>query len=122
MFDSDGNGTIDLQEFQKLWVYINQWKGVFDTYDRDRSGNIDGAELQQAYTQMGFRVSPNFCQLVVVTFDRLAKRSLKLDDFIQSCVMLRSLSSAFRARDTNQDGTISVSYEDFMTMAISNKP
>ena len=122
MFDNDGNGTIDLQEFQKLWVYINQWKGVFDTYDRDGSGNIDGAELLHAYTQMGFRVSPNFCQLVVATFDRLAKRSLKFDDFIQSCAMLRSLTDAFCARDTNHDGTISVSYEDFMTMAISNKP
>lgn len=71
---------------------------------------------------MGFRVSPNFCQLVVTLFDRLAKRNLKFDDFIQSCVMLRSLTDAFRTRDTNLDGTIQVSYEDFMTMAISNKP
>ena len=63
-----------------------------------------------------------FCQLVVTRFDRLAKKSLKFDDFIQSAVMLRSLTGAFRARDTNFDGTITVSYEDFMTMAISNKP
>lgn len=45
IFDRDGNGTIDLQEFQQLWAYINQWKGVFDRYDRDRSGNIDANEL-----------------------------------------------------------------------------
>ena len=36
--------------------------------------------------------------------------------------MLRSLTDAFRARDTNLDGMIQVAYEDFMTMAISNKP
>ena len=71
---------------------------------------------------MGFRVSMPFCQMVVTRFDRMAKKSLKFDDFIQSCVMLRSLTDAFRARDTNFDGTITVSYEDFMTMAISNKP
>lgn len=71
---------------------------------------------------MGFRVSMPFCQLIVVKFDRAEKKSLKFDDFIQSCVMLRSLTDAFRVRDTNLDGTIQVAYEDFMTMAISNKP
>ena len=71
---------------------------------------------------MGFRVSQPFCQMVVVRFDRQEKRSLKFDDFIQSCVMLRSLTDAFKVRDSNLDGTIQVSYEDFMTMAISNKP
>ena len=71
---------------------------------------------------MGFRVSQPFCQMVVVRFDRQEKRSLKFDDFIQSCVMLRSLTDAFKVRDSNLDGTIQVNYEDFMTMAISNKP
>ena len=111
-----------MKEFQQLWAYINQWKGVFDRYDKDRSGNIDANELYTAYNEMGFRVSPAFCQLVVTRFDRLAKRNLKFDDFIQSCVMLRSLTDAFRTRDTNLNGIIQVSYEDFMTMAIANKP
>ena len=122
MFDRDNSGTINLQEFQQLWQYINQWKGVFERYDRDRSGNIDLSELYTAYNEMGFRVSTSFCQMVVSRFDRLAKKSLKFDDFIQTCVMLRSLTDAFKARDTNLNGIIQVSYEDFMTMAISNKP
>ncbi len=71
---------------------------------------------------MGFRVSIQFCQMVVVRFDIMDKRSLKFDGFIQSCVMLRSLTDSFRQRDTNLDGTIQVSYEDFLSMAISNKP
>ncbi len=111
-----------MKEFQQLWQYINQWKGVFDRYDRDKSGNIDCSELYTAYSEMGFRVSMNFCQLVVTRFDRMAKKSLKFDDFIQSCVMLRTLSDAFKVRDTNLNGIIQVSYEDFMTMAIANKP
>ena len=122
LFDKDNNGTIDVREFQQLWQYINQWKGVFDRYDRDRSGNIDLNELYTAYNEMGFRVGMSFCQLVVSRFDRLAKKSLKFDDFIQTCVMLRSLTDSFRTRDTNLNGVITVGYEDFMTMAISNKP
>lgn len=111
-----------MKEFQQLWSYINQWKGVFDRYDRDRSGNIDAGELYTAYNEMGFRVTAAFCQMVVTRFDRLEKKSLKFDDFIQSCVMLRSLTDAFKTRDTNLNGIIQVSYEDFMTMAIANKP
>lgn len=122
IFDKDQNGTIDLKEFQQLLAYIEQWKGVFERYDRDRSGNIDARELHTAYNEMGFRVSPAFCQNVVVKFDRQAKRSLKFDDFIQSCVMLRALTDAFRVRDTNLNGVIQVNYEDFLHMAIANKP
>ena len=122
MFDRDGNGTIDVTEFNQLWQYLNQWKGVFDRYDRDKSGNIDQQELHTAFNEMGFRVSMNFCSLVVTRFDRQARSGLKLDDFIQSCVMLRCLTDAFRVRDQNLNGIITVSYEDFMTMAITNKP
>lgn len=45
IFDRDNSGTIDVHEFSQLWAYINQWKGVFDRYDKDRSGNIDAGEL-----------------------------------------------------------------------------
>lgn len=45
MFDRDGNGTININEFQQLWTYINQWKGAFDRFDGNRSGAIDSNEL-----------------------------------------------------------------------------
>ena len=45
MFDRDRSGQIDLNEFQGLWTYINQWKAAFDQFDRDRSGAIDANEL-----------------------------------------------------------------------------
>lgn len=122
LFDKDGNGKIDLQEFNSLWAYIQQWRGVFDRFDRDRSGNIDGQELHTAFNEMGYRVSPQLTQLIVTLFDRASRRSLKFDDFIQACVMLRGLTDAFRARDSNQNGVIQVSYEDFMTMAVLFKP
>ena len=122
MFDKDGDGKINMQEFNELWKYIQQWRGVFDRYDRDRSGNIDQNELHTALNEMGYTVSPQFTQMMVVKFDRVGKRTLKFDDFIQACVMLRGLTEAFRARDSNVNGRITVNYEDFMTMAIMYKP
>lgn len=47
MFDHDKNGTIDINEFQQLYAYINQWLSVFKNYDRDQSGHIEEQELAQ---------------------------------------------------------------------------
>lgn len=47
MFDHDKNGTININEFQQLYAYINQWLSVFRNYDRDQSGHIEEQELSQ---------------------------------------------------------------------------
>ena len=41
---------------------------------------------------------------------------MKFDDFIQCCVMLRSLTESFKRLDTNKDGVIDVSYEQVCTV------
>lgn len=71
---------------------------------------------------MGFNVSPRFVQTVLYKFDHYGRRSLTLDLFIQSCAMLKSLTDAFKQRDTAMTGTVTLSYEDFMTMAVLYKP
>ena len=45
LFDRDYSGTIDMNEFNSLWGYINQWRQVFSAYDQDRSGSISQQEL-----------------------------------------------------------------------------
>ncbi|BFZ21153.1 hypothetical protein BsWGS_24192 [Bradybaena similaris] len=122
MFDKDFSGTIDLYEFQALWHYIQQWKQTFDRYDVNRSGSIEGLELQQAFMTMGYNVSQQFVQTVVVKFDHFGRRSLTLDNFIQACVMLKSLTDAFRQRDTTMSGYVRMSYEEFMSLAVLYKP
>lgn len=47
MFDADRTGTINVNEFQQLFSYINQWLAVFKNYDRDQSGHIEEVELGQ---------------------------------------------------------------------------
>ncbi|XP_033640997.1 programmed cell death protein 6-like [Asterias rubens] len=122
LFDKNNDGTINIQEFGALWAYIQQWRGVFDRYDRDKSGNIDGGELYTALNEMGFRISQNFVQVLILKFDRQSRRSVKFDDFIQICVLLRSLTEAFKQRDSNLNGKITINYEDFMSLALAYKP
>ena len=50
MFDKDKKGTITVHEFGSLFAYINQWKATFESIDKDRSGFIEQAELNQGTT------------------------------------------------------------------------
>ena len=85
---------------------------------------IEEEELGNAFAQFGYRLSPNFAHLCCRVFDSgcSVKSTIKLEHFIQCCVMLRSLTDAFRARDTSMRGSITVNYEDFMQMVLLNKP
>ncbi|KAK6167521.1 hypothetical protein SNE40_021525 [Patella caerulea] len=121
MFDKDMSGTIDMYEFQALYRYIQEWKGVFERFDQNRSGHIDYNELRNAYSTMGYNLSPQFAQMVTYKFDVQGRQALTLDTFIQSCVMLKGLTDAFKQRDPQMQGRIQLNYEDFMTMAVFNK-
>ncbi|XP_064607649.1 programmed cell death protein 6-like [Liolophura sinensis] len=120
MFDKDRSGTIDIHEFAALWKYIQEWKSCFDRFDTDRSGNIDAGELNNAFNAFGYRLSPQFCQLVVRVFDKRSTTTIQFDDFIQACVMLKSLTDKFRAHDVQQQGVIHISYEQFLEMVLDN--
>jgi Ca2+-binding EF-hand superfamily protein len=43
-------------QFSGLWKYIEDWQKVFTHFDRDRSGSIDGRELQDALRQFGYNL------------------------------------------------------------------
>jgi Ca2+-binding EF-hand superfamily protein len=47
LFDTDRSGSISLHEFAALFNYINDWKRLFESIDRDRSGFIEEGELSQ---------------------------------------------------------------------------
>ncbi len=46
MFDTDGNGVIDFNEFAALWQYVCDWQETFRSFDLDSSGTIDKNELK----------------------------------------------------------------------------
>lgn len=64
-----------------------------------------------SHCSAGYCRSMEFSQLCVRLFDRSHAHTMKLDDFIQCCVMLKSMTDAFRGRDIQQQGVITISYE-----------
>ncbi|KAL3259336.1 hypothetical protein MRX96_001999 [Rhipicephalus microplus] len=119
MFDRSRTGTVNFDEFVSLWNYITNWLNCFQSFDKDRSGAIDKGELTEALTKFGYRLSEPTMSMLLVKFDRDGKGSINFDDFIQCCVTLQTLTAAFRHYDTDQDGWITIGYEDFLKLVFS---
>ena len=47
------SNSLGFAEFKDLWQVLNGWKMTFASYDRDRSGTVEGQELQHAVASMG---------------------------------------------------------------------
>lgn len=67
---------------------------------------------------MGFRFSPEFINFLVKKSDPQNHKEVSVDQFIVLCVQVQRFTEAFRQRDTQQNGTITIGFEDFLTVAI----
>ncbi len=73
-----------------------------------------------ALSQMGYNLSPQFIQELVNRYStRGVNGVLQLDRFIQVCTQLQSMTQAFREKDTAMTGNVRLSYEDFLSGAIT---
>lgn len=101
--------------------YVTDWQNCFRGFDTDNSGSIDRNELKNALTSFGYRLSDWLVDILVRKYDRMGQQTILFDDFIQCCVTLHTLTSAFRQYDTNQSGVITIHYEQFLSMVFSLK-
>jgi len=137
IFDTDRSGTIGFNEFSGLWKYIKDWQGVFRHFDKDRSGSIDGAELQAALKQFGYNLSPQLLNLVEKKYASQTAAApsmpgfagrpppagqasgITFDRFVRACVVIKQLTEAFQKIDTDRDGWIQINYEQFLHTVLS---
>ncbi|KAF1818092.1 EF-hand [Dissoconium aciculare CBS 342.82] len=127
MFDADRSGTINFDEFCGLWGFLAAWRGLFDRFDTDRSGSISLREFEDAIVAFGYRLSPQFVQLLFSTFARTHSRGrgddgerqrvLSFDLFVQACISLKRMTDVFKKYDSDRDGYITLSFEEFLTGA-----
>ncbi|XP_066154114.1 programmed cell death protein 6-like [Euwallacea fornicatus] len=121
MFDRQNRGQIAFEDFGALWKYVTDWQNCFRSFDRDNSGNIDKNELRTALTTFGYKLSEALMDTIMRKFDRLGNGTILFDGFIQACIVLHTLTAAFRQYDTDQDGYITIHYDHFLNMVINLK-
>ena len=109
MFDADHSGGIGFDEFCGLWGFLAAWRGLFDRFDADRSGNISVAEYSNALVAFGYRLSETFVTKMFAIYDKRGEGAISFDLFVQSCISLKRMTDVFKKYDDDRDGFITLS-------------
>lgn len=59
--------------------------------------------------------------MLIQRFDRTRTGRIHFDDFIRLCIVLQTLTTMFRNKDTDRDGMITLHYEEFLQMVLDAK-
>ncbi|KAF5938191.1 hypothetical protein HYC85_025697 [Camellia sinensis] len=104
------------KEFTAVFYSLQNWRAIFERFDRDRSGKIDSGELRDALLSLGFSVSPVVLELLVSKFDKTGgkNRAIEYDNFIECCLTVKGLTEKFKEKDTTYSGSATFNYESFM--------
>lgn len=99
-----------------MFYSLQNWRAIFERFDRDRSGKIDASELREALLSLGFAVSPVLLDLLVSKYDRSEGRNkaIEYDNFIECCLIVKGLTEKFKEKDTTFSGSATFTYEAFM--------
>lgn len=122
MFDKDKDDAINLQEFQYLFNYINEWLSRFKIYDTNQSGNIELKELNETFDKMGFNLSKEFYQFLINKYDPKERKLVTIDQFITICVLVQKFTENFKERDSQMTGYITISFEEYLKLLFEHFP
>ena len=131
-----------MSAFSGLWGFLGAWRALFDRFDADRSGAISLAEYSTALAAFGYSLSPEFVRMMYGLYDRRARRGslpagaagldgasagggedgMSFDLFVQSCIGLKRMTDVFKRYDTDRDGYVTLSFEEFLTGESSTAP
>ena len=121
--DTDGNGTIDLAEFQSIVDMIDakttvtfeqQLREIFDLYDADGSGNIDQAELAQLMATLGYDLTDQELHAMIAEVDMDRDGDIDYEEFValfKGALASESEGKRKKTRQQQQQRGVPVSLE-----------
>ncbi|XP_010922235.1 calcium-binding protein CBP [Elaeis guineensis] len=116
LFTNTNVRKIGPKEFTSVFYSLQNWRAIFERFDRDRSSKIDASELREALLSIGFAVSPVVLDLLVSKFDKSGgkNKAIEYDNFIECCLTVKGLTEKFKEKDTMYTGSATLTYESFM--------
>ncbi|CAL4911698.1 unnamed protein product [Urochloa decumbens] len=116
LFTNTNVRKIGPKEFTAVFYSLQNWRAIFERFDRDRSGKIDSTELRDALLSLRYSVSPTVLDLLVSKFDKTGgkSRAIEYDNFIECCLTVKGLTEKFKEKDTTLSGSATFTYEAFM--------
>ncbi|KAF7358834.1 Programmed cell death protein 6 [Mycena sanguinolenta] len=127
LFDADQSGTIDFHEFAGLWRFIENWKKVFEHFDKDHSGMIEKDELADVLqAKFGWTLSPMVLNQMQRTFaskttaqTRNSLPGFSLDIFLRVIVIIQQLSEEFAILDSDHEDVIRIGHDQLVHIVLS---
>ncbi|KAF8403745.1 hypothetical protein HHK36_011849 [Tetracentron sinense] len=116
LFTNTNTRKIGPKEFTSLFYSLQNWKTVFERFDRDRSGKISPSELREALLSLGYALSPVVSDLLGSKYDKSGgcNKATEYDNFIECCLIVKGLTEKFKEKDTIYSGSATFTYEIFM--------
>ncbi|TKW07725.1 hypothetical protein SEVIR_7G326100v4 [Setaria viridis] len=116
LFTNTNVRKIGPKEFTSVFYSLQNWRGIFERFDGDRSGKIDSSELRDALLSLGYSVSPTVLDLLVSKFDKTGgkNKAIEYDNFIECCLTVKGLTEKFKEKDAAFSGSATFTYEAFM--------
>lgn len=121
--DTDGTGSLEFQEFERLMELIRFREGfsahefddfmaLFRKFDRDGSGEIDTLELQSILNWLGYQFDKQRTINIVTEVDANGSGTINDREFVVCMRKVREqeidlIRDVIRRNDTDGDGTIS---------------
>ncbi|KAJ3434155.1 peflin [Anaeramoeba flamelloides] len=115
LFDTEQKGSVNFQQFFKMYNFINQMKVSFCNVDQDNSGNIDANELATALKYSGYTFPNNVIMTLCNKFGK--KNVIYFDNWIALCAHLQRTRAVFQNYDTNRTGKITVDFNGLILIS-----
>ncbi|CAL9161815.1 unnamed protein product, partial [Musa hybrid cultivar] len=126
MYDFDGNGTMNFEEFVALNKFLLKVQNLFTVLERGR-GYLNPDDVYEGLVRLGFSLdSPSFLT-VCESFDKNKKGMVRLDEFISLCIFVQSAryayssnsfvfccSNLFNSFDTTKQGRVTLDFNQFV--------
>ncbi|KAK8639848.1 hypothetical protein V6N13_138214 [Hibiscus sabdariffa] len=116
LFTNSDTRKIGPKEFTSLFYSLQNLRGIFEKFDRDRSGKIGANELSEAMLSQGLALPPTVLELLVTKFDKTLGpiKSLDYENFILCCLIVKGLTEKFKKYDSLYTGSATFTYGEFM--------
>jgi Ca2+-binding EF-hand superfamily protein len=111
VFDVDGNGTIDFNEYASLHKFLLSMQQTFKMGDKDGNGRLDAREIHEAILKGGFtNVSFKAAQGLYNKYNR-SGMGLNMAEFISIVAHIALARSVLERLDYDRDGRITVNID-----------
>ncbi|XP_029904521.1 calpain-2 catalytic subunit-like isoform X3 [Myripristis murdjan] len=117
LLDKDGSAKLGLVEFKVLWTKIEKYLDIYRGKDVDKSGTMSSTEMWGAVDEAGFSLNSPLQQILVARYSA-PDLTIDFDNFVCCLVRLESLFKTFKSLDTDDDGTIELSFPEWLKVTL----